>query len=140
MHGTVRCEGPYDIGRTTPGFGAETPAEMRGDTVDTTTGLIQKGTGQRPYFAYGRVVEYVGGGFRWAWYPKCKLVENSDNGDTSEESYSEQTDDLTIRAYEFNAAKTIATSIDSNIRIPDGLTEAKFFAQPVLSPSDIPTN
>ena len=140
LHDTVRGKGSYDIGLTTLGFDAETLAKMRGDTVDTTTGLIQKGSGNRPFFAYGRVVKYVGGGTRWDWYPKCKLSENSDNGDSVEDSYSEQTDTLTIRAYEYDEAKNIAVSIDSNVKVPTGLTEAGFFAQPILKPSDIPSN
>lgn len=139
LHDTVRGKGSYDIGLTTLGFDAETLAKMRGDSVDETTGLVRKGTGKRPYFAYGRVVEYVGGGVRWDWYPKCKLVENTDSGDTSEESYSEQTDDMTIRAYEYDSAKNIAASVDSNIKLPDGLTEETFFAQVVMSPTDLPT-
>ncbi|MBQ6488241.1 MAG: phage tail protein [Solobacterium sp.] len=136
LHDTVRGKGSYDISVTTLGFDAATLAKMRGDDVDE-GGLIRKGTGKRPYFAYGRVVAYTDGGIRYDWYPKCKLIENSDSTNTSEETYSEQTDDLTIRAYEYDGDKNIVASVDTSIQTVEGLTEAKFFSKPILTPADL---
>ena len=53
-------------------------------------------------FAYGKVVKLRKGGYRYDWYPKCKLSENSDDISTSEEKANEQTDTIKIKAYPFN--------------------------------------
>lgn len=138
LHDTVRGKGSYDISVTALGFDAATLAKMRGDDVDE-GGLIRKGSGKRPYFAYGRVVEYLDGSVRYDWYPKCKLIENSDSTATSEDNYSEQTDDLTIRAYEYDDKKNIVASVDTGVKEIEGLTEAKFFSKPILTPADLAT-
>lgn len=136
LHDSVKGKVSYDIGLTTLGWDAATLAKMRGDEVDN-AGLIRKGNGERPFFAYGRVVKYTNGDVVYTWYPKCKLRENSDSADTSEESYSEQTDDLTIRAYEYDDAHNVSASVDSAVNLPEGLTEAKFFSKPILTPADL---
>ena len=69
-------------------------AKMKGDSVDA-GGLILSGSNsQRPFFAYGKVVKLRHGGYRYEWYPKCKLTENSDDISTSEDKTSEQTDTI----------------------------------------------
>lgn len=125
-----------DISTDVIAFSEATRAKMRGDTVDTTTGLILSGSGERPYFAYGKVVKYKGEKYRYEWFPKCKLVENSDDTATAEESFSEQTDSLTIRAYPFDDAGNIKSML-TYAQMPSGMTEATFFTKPVLTPADL---
>ena len=75
---------------------------------------------------------------RYEWYPKCKLSENTDEAKTSENSYSEQTDTITIKAYAFNDAGDIKVMVDSAANnFPEGLTEEMFFAKPILCREDL---
>lgn len=121
-------------------FVAETLAKMRGDIVDEGGLVLSGGKGIRPYFAYGKVVIMRGGKARYEWYPKCKLAENSDNVNTSEEKFSEQTDTVTIKAYPFNDAGNIKAMVDSTMAsFPVGLTEEKFFTKPILTKEDLKT-
>lgn len=115
-------------------------AKMRGDTVHT-NGLISSGRNtKRPFFAWGKVVKKVGGGVRYDWYPKCQLVENSDEVATKEESFSEQNDTITIRAYAFNAAGDKKNYVDSeSAKFPSTLTEDKFFLKPIVTEGDLTT-
>ena len=114
-----------------------TLAKMRGDSVDT-GGLILSGAGrQRPYFAYGKVVKLKNGKVRFEWYPKCKLMENTDDISTSEEKASEQNDTLKIKAYPFNDAGDIVAKVSSDAKMPEGLTEEKFFSKPILKKEDL---
>ena len=114
--------------------------KMRGDTVGT-NGLVLSGApSDRPFFAYGKVVKLRGGNYRFEWYPKCKLTENTDDISTKEESFSEQTDKVTIRAYPFDDAGNIKVMVDSTVgKLPEGLTEEKFFAKPILTDADLKT-
>ncbi len=121
-------------------FVTETLAKMRGDVVDEGGLVLSGGKGIRPYFAYGKVVIMRGGKVRYEWYPKCKLAENSDNANTSEEKFSEQTDTVTIKAYPFNDAGNIKAMVDSTMTsFPVGLTEDKFFAKPILTKEELKT-
>lgn len=112
-------------------------SRMRGEV--NTNGLIQSGTSnQRPYFAYGKVVNKVGGGKQYVWYPKCQLVENTDDIATREESFSEQNDTLTIRAYAFDKKGNVSNKVDTEASsFPTGLTEEMFFAKPIITPEDL---
>ena len=121
-------------------FVTETLAKMRGDVVDEGGLVLSGGKGIRPYFAYGKVVIMRGGKVRYEWYPKCKLAENSDNANTSEEKFSEQTDTVTIKAYPFNDAGNVKAMVDSTMTsFPVGLTEDKFFAKPILTKEELKT-
>lgn len=121
-------------------FVTETLAKMRGDVVDEGGLILSGGKGIRPYFAYGKVVIMRGGKARYEWYPKCKLAENSDNANTSEEKFSEQTDTVTIKAYPFNDAGNVKAMVDSTMTsFPTGLTEDKFFAKPILTKEELKT-
>lgn len=115
-------------------------AKMRGDTVGE-GGLNRSGrTARRPFFAFGKVVKKLGGGLEYAWYPKCQLVENTDDIATKEESFSEQNDTITIRAYAFNEEGDKKTYVNNEMtNFPEGLTEEKFFAQPILTDDDLAT-
>ena len=121
-------------------FVTETLAKMRGDVVDEGGLVLSGGKGIRPYFAYGKVVIMRGGKVRYEWYPKCKLAENSDNANTSEENFSEQTDTVTIKAYPFNDAGNVKAMVDSTMTsFPAGLTEDKFFEKPILTKEELRT-
>ena len=127
-----------DIEVETLAFVAETLARMRGDVADEGGLVLSGGKGIRPYFAYGKVVIMRGGKVRFEWYPKCKLAENSDNANTREEKFSEQTDTITIKAYPFNDNGDIKAMVDSTMTsFPEGLTEEKFFAKPILNKEDL---
>lgn len=121
-------------------FDPDDLAKMRGDIVDA-NGLMSSGRNtKRPFFAYGKVVNKVGGGFRYDWYPKCQLVENTDDIATKEDSFSEQNDTVTIRCYAFNDAGDIKNYVDSEAsNFPEGLTEDKFFNKPILTVEDLAT-
>lgn len=119
-------------------FDPDDLARMRGDVVDD-SGLISSGRNtKRPFFAYGKVVKKVGGGLRLDWYPKCQLVENTDDISTKEDSFSEQNDTVTIRCYAFNEAGDIKNYVDSEAsNFPEGLTEEKFFTKPIITKEDL---
>lgn len=118
---------------------ADDLARMRGDITDD-SGLIQSvTTPEKPFFAYGKVVKLSGGNFRLDWYPKCQLVENSDEAKTSEQNFDEQNKKLTIRAYAFDAeGKTVKNSVDStSAKFPEGMTEALFFSKVIITKEDL---
>lgn len=113
-------------------------AKMRADVVSE-TGLNRSGrTARRPFFAFGKVKKMVGGGVEYAWYPKCQLIENTDDIATQEESFSEQNDTVTIRAYSYNTEGDKRTYVNSEMKnYPEGMTEDKFFAKPILTDEDL---
>jgi phi13 family phage major tail protein len=113
-------------------------ARMRGEAVGP-NGLVSSGKStKRPFFAFGKVVLKVGGGIQYAWYPKCQLVENTDDIATKEETFSEQNDTIKIRAYSFDDVGNIKNYIDSGIEgFPVGLKEEIFFAKPIIKDSDL---
>lgn len=125
-----------DIETEVIAFPEDTLAKMKGDSVDA-SGLILSGSNsQRPFFAYGKVVKLRHGGYRYEWYPKCKLTENSDDISTSEDKTSEQTDTIKIKAYPFDDAGNIVAKITES-SAPEGMTEDKFFAKPILTKEDL---
>ena len=125
-----------DIETEVIAFPEDTLAKMKGDSVDA-GGLILSGSNsQRPFFAYGKVVKLRHGGYRYEWYPKCKLTENSDDISTSEDKTSEQTDTIKIKAYPFDDAGNIVAKITES-SATEGMTEDKFFAKPILTKEDL---
>lgn len=119
-------------------FPADTIARMRGEKVDASGLILGGGSKIRPFFAYGKVVKLKGGYVRYEWYPKCKLAENSDETSTKTESFSEQTDTITIKAYAFDEDGNICAKVDSSAaNFPSGLTEDLFFAKPILTTADL---
>ena len=135
---TVTQSSNVEIAVEVIAFDPDDLAKMRGDIVGT-KGLISSGRNtERPYFAYGKVVKKVNGGVRYDWYPKCQLVENTDEISTKEESFSEQNDTVTIRAFAFNEAGDIKNYVDSeSANYPEGLTEEKFFTKPIITETDL---
>ena len=118
---------------------ADDLSKMRGDKVSE-NGLIQGQTSPvKPFFAYGKVVKLSGGNYRLDWYPKCQLIENSDETKTREESFEEQNENLTIRAYAFDEeGKFFKNSIDSSsTKFPKGVTEELFFNKPIITEDDL---
>lgn len=113
-------------------------AKMRSDIIGT-TGLNRSGrTARRPFFAFGKVKKMVGNGVEYAWYPKCQLIENTDDIATQEENFSEQNDTVTIRAYSYNKEGDKKTYVNSEMEnYPEGMTEEKFFAKPILTDEDL---
>lgn len=128
-----------DIEEEVVGITDEIIAKMRGDLVDE-GGLILSGADRvRPFFAYGKVVILKGRKVRYEWYPKCKLTENSDDTATSEEKAAEQNDTIKIKAYPFNEAGDVVAKVASDLNMPAGLTEEKFFTKPILTKEDLAT-
>ncbi len=135
---TVSQNAYIDMAIEVVAFDPSDLAKMRGDVVGK-TGLNRSGrTARRPFFAYGKVKKMVGGGVEYAWYPKCQLVENTDNISTKEESFSEQNDTVTVRAYAYNAEGDKKVYVDSQMSsFPEKLTEEKFFEKPILEDADL---
>ena len=136
---TVNQTSSIDMAVEVVAFDPAVLARMRGDDTSDTGGLILAGAPvKRPFFAFGKVVKKVGGGVQYAWYPKCQLVENTDDIATSEDTFSEQNDTITIRAYAFNDDKQKKTYVDSETaNYPEELTEENFFTSPILTAEDL---
>lgn len=118
-------------------FDPEDIAKMRGDIIGK-YGVSSGRSTQRPFFAFGKVVKKIGGGVEYAWYPKCQLVENTDDVETSEDSFSEQNDTLTIKAYSYNLENDKSYKINSEMsNFPEGITEELFFGSVTSSDADI---
>lgn len=115
---------------------SQTIAKMKG--YNTNGGaFLGGGKRTRPYFAYGIDVKKKDGSHEFRWYPKCKLVENTDRTETSETSHKTQTDTLTIRAYPFNADQDIVAGVDTGDSTYARITEELFFAAPVMTLAEI---
>lgn len=121
-----------DISVTQLVFPEEILAKMRGDEVDEGV-ILSGGVKKRPYFAYGHPVIKKDGTKNLKWFPKCKLVDNSDKTATSTASHSDQTDTMTIRAYGFDADQNQEVSVLTSVEENAGITEAAFFAAPLLT-------
>lgn len=121
-----------EISVTQLAFDEATIAKMKGDTVDTGI-ILSGGIKTRPFFAYGVPIIKKDKTMDMRWYPKCKLVDNSDATQTSTDSHSDQTDSLTIRAYGFDATQNQEVKVLTGETANAGITEAAFFAAPVLT-------
>lgn len=116
-------------------FSDQTLAKMKGDTVTESGAIISNRNGIKPYFAYGKVVKLSHGKRRYEWFGKCQLVSNTDKTSTSTESFSEQTDTITIRAYPLNDG-TYGVSTSADVELPATVTEDTFFASPLITEDD----
>lgn len=121
-----------EISVTQLAFDDATIAKMKGDTVDTGI-ILSGGVKARPFFAYGVPIIKKDKTLDMRWYPKCKLVENSDATATSTDSHSDQTDTLTIRAYGFDDDQNQEIKVLTGETANASITEEKFFAAPVLT-------
>lgn len=136
---TVNQESSIDMAVEVTAFNSEDLARMKGEDTSDSGGLVLGGApSERPFFAYGKVVKKVGGGVRYEWFPKCQLIENTDDIATSEETFSEQNDTVTIRAYSFDDKENKKAYVDSEMSTyPEGLTEEGFFTKPILTAADL---
>lgn len=136
---TVNQQSSIDMAVETVAFDPGDLARMKGEDTSDAGGLVLGGApARRPFFAYGKVVKKVGGGVRYEWFPKCQLVENTDDIGTSEETFNEQNDTVTIRAYSFDDKENKKAYVDSEMeKYPEGLTEEKFFTKPILTKEDL---
>lgn len=113
-------------------------ARMRNDKIGKTGLNRSGGSKKRPFFAFGKVKKLLNGGVEYAWYPKCQLVENTDDISTREENFSEQNDTITIRSFDYNNEEDKKTWVNSEMsNFPKGLTEEQFFAKPLLTDEDL---
>ena len=121
-----------EISVTQLAFDPEIIAKMKGDSVDT--GIIMSGgIKTRPFFAYGVPIIKKDKTIDMRWFPKCKLVDNSDATATSTDSHSDQTDTLTIRAYGFDNDQNQEVKVLTAETANAGITEDAFFAAPILT-------
>ena len=121
-----------EISVTQLAFDEATVAKMKGDTIDS--GIIMSGgIKTRPFFGYGVPIIKKDGTKDMRWYPKCKLVDNSDATATSTDSHSDQTDSLTIRAYGFDETQNQEIKVLTAETANASITEAAFFAAPILT-------
>lgn len=121
-----------EISVTQLAFDEATIAKMKGDAIDS--GIIMSGgIKTRPYFGYGVPIIKKDGTKDMRWYPKCKLVDNSDATATSTDSHSDQTDSLTIRAYGFDGTQNQEIKVLTAETANASITEAAFFAAPILT-------
>lgn len=137
IYTTISQTSSFELGVDVVAFDPELLAQLRGDVVDE-GGLNTAGRSvKKPFFAYGYVEKYQGG-HKFIWLPKCQLVENSQDVATSGETFSQQNDTLTIRAYAFNGNGDIKNYVDSQMsNYPAGLTEEQFFAAPIVTKEDL---
>lgn len=118
-------------------FDPEDLARARGDQIGK-YGVTSGRSTQKPYFAFGKVVKKIGGAVEYVWYPKCQLTENTDDIETSEETFSEQNDTLTIKAYSYNNEGDKSYRINSEMsNFPKGITEELFFENVITCDEDI---
>ncbi|MBQ9659417.1 MAG: phage tail protein [Clostridia bacterium] len=112
-------------------------ARMRADKIGKY--LVKSGApSKRPFFAFGKVVKKTGGAVEYVWYPKCQLAENTDDIATSEDTFNEQNDTLTIKAFSFDKEGNKSVRVNSEMsNFPEGLTEEMFFTKPLTSDDEI---
>lgn len=112
-------------------------ANMRGETVDAAGVTMGGGFGTRPYFAYGMAINRKDGSWEYRWYPKCKLIENSDSTETSEDSHKDQNESVTIRAYGFNDDGNTFVRVLTSEEGMASMTAEAFFAKPLLTIAEV---
>ena len=84
------------------------------------------------------MVKLKNGNSRYEGYPKCKRKLNTDDIATTDESPSVKHSTITISAYSFDADGNKKTYVDSTAsNFPEGITEDKFFAKPILTKEDL---
>lgn len=113
-------------------------SKAKGEKI-TTSGLVFGGSSTtRPFFACGWPVIKKDGQKTLKWYPKCKLTENTEETETSDTSFKEQTSSVSITSYSFNESGDKFVYLDTEMSgFPEGMTEEKFFEQVIASESDL---
>lgn len=138
VYKTISKTAYYDFAVENSAVVPEDLSWMRGEE-NHKNGLVQSGESDtRPFFGYGKVVKKTENEIQWEWYPKCQLIENTDDIETSGENFTEQNDTLTIRAYPFDNHGHIRNYINSEMPdFPTEVTEDAFFSAPVITVSDL---
>ena len=125
-----------EISETNVAFPESLLARMRGETVEDGV-VLGGGYGTRPFFAYGVEINYKDGTKDLRWYPKCKLTENDDRAETSEDKNKDQNRGITIKAYGFNEnGNTVVKSLTDDEAMAN-MTPALFFAKPLLDVASV---
>lgn len=117
-------------------FDPEDLSIIRGEKISENGLIFSGGSKTRPFIALGYPELKSNNKFRYVWYPKCKLIENSDEVATSEESFSEQTDTLTFQAMPFNSTGDISIRLDTETVKGEGITKEEFFKQVIVEEAD----
>ena len=120
-------------------FPDELVAKMRGETVSSKYGSVKSGaSNERPYFMAGYVEEKSNGVKKFVQYPKCQLTENTNDIETKEDTYKEQSDTYTFSSSAFDSEGNDKFTIQTdNEKFPEGLTEELFFSKVIRSDDDI---
>lgn len=119
-------------------FDPEDLATAKGEQKETNGLVLGGASNARPYLAIGYPVIKIGGKKCLKWYPKCKLIENSEEVSTSETSFSEQNQTVNFAAYSFDDSGNKFVYLDEEMAsFPEGMTEEKFFSKVIISDEDI---
>lgn len=121
-----------EISTTNIAFDTPTLEKMKGSQIDGGA-ILSGGYGTRPYFAYGIDVINKDGSHEFRWYPKCKLTDNDDSAETSEDSHKDQTKALTIKAYGFDEDGHVEAKCFTGSKGYENVTAETFFAKPIFS-------
>ena len=118
-------------------FDAEDLTKFRGEKIEENGLIFSGGSKKRPFVAIGYPEVKSDGKYRFVWYPKCKLVENSDEVATSEESFSEQTDSLTFQAMPFNDNGDISVRLETETKEGANVKLEDFFSKVIVDAKDL---
>lgn len=117
-------------------FTALQKARMKGMKVDG--GYVTGSTyDDGEYFAYGVVYPKRNGHFTYVWYPKCKAVSFSDEANTrDDDGINSQSPQVEIQTFQFNDNGQYKLEYDTELLTDSAarVTEAQFFAKPLLAP------
>lgn len=89
------------------------------------------------YFAHGIVYPKKNGHFRYVWYPLCKLVDANNSAQTADDSGPQaQPRTVNIQTYTFDDEGHWEVAYDTEYlgESDTPVTEAEFFAAPLLAP------
>lgn len=125
-----------EISTTNIAFDTQTLEKMKGSEIDGGA-ILSGGYSTRPYFAYGVDIINKDGTHEFRWYPKCKLTDNDDSAETSEESHKDQTKALTIKAYGFDDDGHVEAKCLTGTVGYEKVTAETFFTKPLTSLADI---
>lgn len=125
-----------EIAETNVAFPDALVEKLRGHAVVNGVAL-GGGPANRPYFAYGTVIKKKNGTLDLRWYPKCKLTENSDKTETSEESNKDQNDTIKLKAYSYNGKGNCYIRALTENEALKNLTEEQFFEKPLLTAEEV---
>lgn len=118
-------------------FDPEDVAALRGESIEDNGLIFGGGAKERPYTAIGFPKIKTNNKIEYVWYPKCKLIENTDEIATKEETFSEQTDTLTFEAMPFNDNEDVSVKLDTETEAGADVTLEQFFNQVIVKKEDL---